>query len=63
MPGAKIGIGWLRCDEDGPAETRRRKGDEYYFGHHFWLLRNADHCFEVTLAREVLRASSAAGPR
>lgn len=55
VPGQKIGIGWLRCDEDGPDEAHRRKGDEYYFGRHIRLYGNADHCFEVTLDRDVLR--------
>ena len=54
VPGSRIGIGWLRLDEDGPDEAHRRKGDQYYFGHHIKLYRDADHCFEVTLDRDVL---------
>jgi len=49
VPGATIGIGWLRLDEDGLDEQNRRKGDQYYFGHHIRLYRDADHCFEFAL--------------
>ena len=62
VPGQKIGVGWLRLDEDGPDEAHRRPGDEYYFGRHRRLYRNADHCFEITLDPAPCRRPCGCGP-
>jgi hypothetical protein len=56
VPGEKIGVGWLRLDEDGSAPRRIAEGDDYFFGHGFRLCSNADYLFDVLLDQKVHRA-------
>lgn len=50
VPGRKIGLAWLRLDEDGyDRKGTLKRGDYCIFGRRLELYRNADYCFDVTL--------------
>ena len=48
-PGSKIGIGWLRLDDEFPDKTGRKLGDCYFFGSKLELYKDADDCYDVTM--------------